>query len=141
VLTLHSGLVPDDRSNKLRFSLSLDSCYGCHGVETHGLQINESTAEQYMHFDQIRYREPDAPSTLSRFLTGAEDGQPHLYRTWPVRPPTVKGCGPNAGDRLYNDLVRRTAFHLMVQTLQPSYPDDVWDKTLNAAGLTASQPH
>jgi len=120
VLTLDKGVVSPTAPaspDELRYALSINSCTGCHNLETQGLgwdplQGNPPHGNPYdesSHFDQIRYRETNSVSTLSRFLTGADDGEPSVS-FWPVTTPLAGSCVPQPPNRGFNDLLRRALY-------------------------------
>ena len=141
VLTLDKKVAPGAHSvDDLRYALSINSCTGCHGLETQGVGHDASNPlDPYTHFDQIKYREVGEQSRLSRFLAGVPGGEPSLPNSfgWTVNPtPTVSGCGPAATPRTFNDLLRRALFHVFVLIKVPPF----WIP-ISANGLAALQSH
>jgi hypothetical protein len=140
VMTLEGGIVPPPQLDKLRFSLSLDACRGCHGMETRG-ELRPAKPQggfrQFTQFDQIKYREKGHSSQLSPFLAGKFSDPSFI--PWPVKPPTVIACpgAPSPQARNYDDLLRRFLFHLAVLIV----PQDDWDATFRRMQLTAFQTH
>jgi hypothetical protein len=152
VLTLPANLVkPVQKTDAVRFSLSLNSCTGCHSYETRRYQVGPKGGSPLEPFNQLLYREKGQLSPISAFLGGGGDGRPHLYTAWRVEPPVSPVCGGPAPDaKSYNDLIRRAVFHLVILDLPDldspfelldDVLDRIWSTALNRHGLTAWQPH
>jgi hypothetical protein len=125
-ITLGSDVCPGGPTDAVRYSLSINSCLGCHGVETK------------TEFHHIAQRDPGVASNLSGFLTGAADcqsgGQISATDYCTVTAPPVSGCGPAPASRQFNDLLRR---HLYSYTVGQLKAGDDWKKKL--APFTAHQ--
>jgi hypothetical protein len=122
---LHSQLLTfgPPVTEEIRHSLSLNSCTGCHTWET-----RLKTTSDFEPFDQIQYREGNAESQLSAFLTGNSDGKPSGAITmagWRMTPQIVP-CGANAQEITHNELLRRVTFLQQVQGLKGRVPDSAW---------------
>lgn len=116
---------------RLRFSLSINSCVGCHQSET-------GAAAPFAH---LAFREQDKPSRLSNFLTGSTTGNPSVDASSPGPPPVLLECSPHASVYQFNDLLRRDLYLHTVCRLSVSAPDQVWKYMLDTMGLTSFQPH
>ena len=127
VLTLDSKLIAGPRLDDARFSLSINSCNGCHGFET---------GTSFHHVGQRRAGEK---SPLSAFLTGSKDGSLSQASYQSVQPPAADGCHVTANRRQFNDLLRRYHFLTTVGGLKASAGDKEWERAFDAFG--ASETH
>lgn len=140
VLTLAPGVADPAKIEPLRYALSLDSCRGCHGMETRGQLPPAPPAGNFQtrtQFEHVKYRDAGKVAPLSRFLTGELDEPSFL--PWPVTPNPVPRCnnGNRPPERYYNDLLRRLLFHLAVLIV----PQNEWEDTFKRMQLTAFQTH
>src|SRR4051812_14676946 len=55
VLTLGKGVAAKDDLDRARFSLSINSCVGCHGMEPRSPRLPAGTVADRTLFDHIRY--------------------------------------------------------------------------------------
>jgi hypothetical protein len=127
-LTL-APLIGGTYSESARYSLSVNSCMGCHGVET-GTQFNH-----------LQYRERGDSSRLSNFLAGTSNDVVTNQPWPPGAPPLDCVDGAHGNVRFFNDLVRRHLFLNIALRLAPAAQDAVWRRALDQAGLTALQTH
>jgi hypothetical protein len=139
VLTLDKTVAGPDVLDQLRFTLSINSCVGCHGLEARSPHLPASVVNARTLFDQVRYRKPGQQSELAGFLTGGDTGEPSVsFLT--VAPPVVANCAGTPAVRHYNDLLRRHLFLYTVLQLKENTPAE-WKRELDDKGLTAWQPH
>lgn len=132
VLTLAPDVAPADHLDAVRFALSLNSCAGCHGVETR------------TKFHHLGMRLRWSRSCLSPFLTGVGDACGDNVSTGhvtigPLSP--ANGCDVKLEKREFNDLLRRHLFLHRVQKLDATSSDREWREALDNSGLTAPQSH
>jgi hypothetical protein len=123
--------VTGDQNVKIRSRLALNTCSGCHSIET----------GMFGPFNQIHHREQGKVSALSPFLTGATSGygnptmtgyhQVHIDFSGPDE------CGSQPEDHQFNDLLRRELYIQTLLTLSPSNTD--W--TTQLRGLAAYEAH
>ena len=114
---------------RARYSLSINSCLGCHGIET-GTQFNH-----------LQYRRRGESSRLSNFLAGPSQDVVTDQPWSPGAPPLACVNGTHGDVRFFNDLVRRHLFLNIARRLDPAAPDVVWRRALDTTGLTALQTH
>jgi hypothetical protein len=135
VLTLANLIVNSVKTDEARFSLSLNSCTGCHGWET----VRKADDNDVAPFDHVKYRPYRQQSLLSNFLTGTETGNPGVG-LWTVQPPVLSQCNPpQASARHYNDLLRRHLYLYILGSLDPNAADQVWADALKPSELTTSE--
>jgi hypothetical protein len=137
VLTLANVIGNPVKTDGIRFSLSINSCTGCHGWET-----VRSGSDSATPFDHVKYRVQCRRSLLSNFLTGTETGNPGIG-LWTVgQPPVLSECSPpKASARNYNDLLRRHLYLYILNSLSPNDSDRVWINALKRSELTAGEEH
>lgn len=135
VLVLGSDVLTDQTREDTRFSLSVNTCTACHGVETRTPIF------------QIGARDHGAPSQLSGFLTGdpncnVSDSPGLQYCTAPLSDtsqyPNPGGTCANISkqDHSFNDLLRR---HLFLYTVQGLDPADIQSWKTQLPPFTAYQ--
>jgi len=126
VLTLARNLQPGDNTDKVRFSLSINSCTGCHSGET------ETS------FHHVAMRKRNERSRLSCFLTGSTTSEPSATQFCSVNAPEHE-CNSQPTVRDFNDLLRRHLFLDAVDHLDVNAPAAEWKKALD--GVNAVQTH
>lgn len=133
-LTLSAGVAPAGHLEEIRHALSLNTCTGCHGAETH-------VAGTGTGFFQIGLRPAGAPSPLSRFLGGGPEAGTVNTGLWRVNPLRRSQMSLDGTGYRYNDLRRRHEFFDAVLDLGKRHVRaiDVWDRVLER--FQAQQSH
>jgi hypothetical protein len=133
VLTLAASVLPVPTLDTVRHSLSINTCRGCHSVET------EITGG--LHLGQ---RKKGTKSTISGFLSGnkscdnsIDSGNTTDYCT--VRPLPAKGCAVVPAEQAYNDLLRRDLYLDTVLNPPSDAPRGSSKWYLDLANYTARQ--
>lgn len=134
VFTLADDVAAAGSLESLRQTLSLNSCAGCHGLET------KQTIGDDTPFDQIRFRSAAGQqSHMAPFLTGDNSGEPSLS-SYQIDAPVIKsgGCsGSGSHQHRYNDLLRRDEYLQTVLSLSASDNDAAWYQKLNSFAVAS----